>query len=114
MVMETRSFRSGKDAGCQISKTWATFRPRVMNDARFSSVLRLPGHHRSGRSACAGHHRRRVSLNALPLQLNTRSPTIKGIGDFTEKDKIAIPAVKVSMQARCCRCGRKRRRGQSR
>jgi len=38
-------------------------------------------------------------LNAMPLQLNTRNPAIKGIADFTERDKIALPAVKVSMQA---------------
>jgi NitT/TauT family transport system substrate-binding protein len=38
-------------------------------------------------------------LNALPFQLNTRSPNIQRIGDFTDKDKIALPAVKVSMQA---------------
>jgi NitT/TauT family transport system substrate-binding protein len=38
-------------------------------------------------------------LNVLPLQLNTRAPHIKGIGDFTDKDRIAVPAVKVSMQA---------------
>jgi NitT/TauT family transport system substrate-binding protein len=38
-------------------------------------------------------------LNFIPLQLNTRSEHIKGIRDFTEKDKIALPAVKVSLQA---------------
>jgi NitT/TauT family transport system substrate-binding protein len=38
-------------------------------------------------------------FNFMPLQLNTRSPNIKSIRDLTEKDKIALPAVKVSMQA---------------
>ncbi len=38
-------------------------------------------------------------FNFLPLQLNTRSPNIKSIRDLTDKDKIAMPAVKVSQQA---------------
>ena len=38
-------------------------------------------------------------FNFLPLQLNTRSPGIKSLRDLTDKDKIALPAVKVSMQA---------------
>ena len=38
-------------------------------------------------------------MNFLPLQINTRNPAIKGIRDFSERDKIALPAVKVSMQA---------------
>ena len=33
------------------------------------------------------------------MQLNTRNPNVKSIRDLTEKDKIAMPAVKVSMQA---------------
>lgn len=40
-----------------------------------------------------------AALNAVPLLLNTNNPSVKGIRDFTEKDKIAVPAVNVSMQA---------------
>jgi NitT/TauT family transport system substrate-binding protein len=35
----------------------------------------------------------------MPLYLNTRNPNVKSIKDFTDKDKIALPAVKVSIQA---------------
>jgi NitT/TauT family transport system substrate-binding protein len=35
----------------------------------------------------------------MPLFLNTIKPEIKTIKDFTEKDRIALPAVKVSIQA---------------
>ena len=35
----------------------------------------------------------------MPLYLNTRNPKVKTIKDFTDKDKIALPAVKVSIQA---------------
>ena len=38
-------------------------------------------------------------FNFLPLQLNTRDPRIKSIRDLSDKNKIALPAVKVSMQA---------------
>jgi NitT/TauT family transport system substrate-binding protein len=39
------------------------------------------------------------SASAVPLLLVTRNPAVKTIADFTEKDKIAVPTVKVSMQS---------------
>lgn len=39
------------------------------------------------------------AMNSMPLLLNTRNPAVKTIKDFTAKDKIALPAVKVSIQA---------------
>jgi NitT/TauT family transport system substrate-binding protein len=39
------------------------------------------------------------SLNSMPLWLNTINPNVKTIKDFTEKDRIALPAVRVSVQA---------------
>lgn len=39
------------------------------------------------------------ALSALPMLLNTRNPAVKSIKDFTEKDRIALAAVKVSGQA---------------
>lgn len=41
-----------------------------------------------------------AAINALPLYLNTRNPKVKSIEDFTDQDKIAMPAAKVSIQAR--------------
>jgi NitT/TauT family transport system substrate-binding protein len=40
-----------------------------------------------------------AALNSMPLDLNTINPNVKTIKDFTEKDRIALPAVKVSIQA---------------
>ena len=40
-----------------------------------------------------------AALNSMPLYLNTINPNVKTIADFTEKDRIALPAVKVSIQA---------------
>ncbi|TMG84376.1 MAG: ABC transporter substrate-binding protein [Betaproteobacteria bacterium] len=40
-----------------------------------------------------------AALNSMPLYLNTRNPNVKTLKDFTDKDRIALPAVKVSIQA---------------
>lgn len=40
-----------------------------------------------------------AAVSDVPMTLNTRNPAIKSIADFTEKDRIALPAVKTSMQA---------------
>ena len=40
-----------------------------------------------------------AAYNTLPLTLVTRNPNIKTIKDFTEADRIAVPAVKASTQA---------------
>lgn len=39
------------------------------------------------------------ALNTMPLLLNTNNPNVRSIRDFTESDRIAVPAVRVSMQA---------------
>ena len=40
-----------------------------------------------------------AGLNFMPLILLTRDPKIKTLKDYTEKDRIAVPSVKISMQA---------------
>ena len=40
-----------------------------------------------------------AAINSMPLYLNTINPDVKTLKDFTEKDRIALPAVKVSIQA---------------
>ena len=40
-----------------------------------------------------------VAMNRQPAYLNTRNPNIKSVRDFTENDRIALPAPKVSVQA---------------
>ena len=89
-----------------IKVTWATFRSSdVMNDALLSAsvdfvCLGIPGIATIWEKTRGGIEVKAASgFNFLPLQLNTRSPNIKSIRDLTEKDKIAMPAVKVSMQA---------------
>ena len=40
-----------------------------------------------------------AALGSLPLYLNTVNASVRTLRDFTDKDKIALPAVKVSIQA---------------
>ena len=40
-----------------------------------------------------------VAICSYPLYLNTRNPNVHSVKDFTDKDKIAVPSVKVSTQA---------------
>ena len=40
-----------------------------------------------------------TSVGGLPMLLVTRDPAVKTLQDFTEKDKIAVPTIKVSSQA---------------
>jgi NitT/TauT family transport system substrate-binding protein len=40
-----------------------------------------------------------AALNRQPAYLNTRNPNVKSVRDFTDGDRIALPAPKVSVQA---------------
>ena len=109
MVMEDQKIieRNAKAAGLgELKVTWATFRSSdVMNDALLSSsvdfvCLGIPGIATIWAKTKGGMDvKAAAGFNFLPLQLNTRSAHIKSIRDLTDKDKIALPAVKVSMQA---------------
>jgi len=39
------------------------------------------------------------AMNDMPLYLNTRDANVKSVRDFTARDRIALPAIKVSFQA---------------
>jgi NitT/TauT family transport system substrate-binding protein len=40
-----------------------------------------------------------AAMTSYPLSLNTRNPAVTSIKDFSDKDKIAVPSVKISTQA---------------
>ena len=87
-----------------VKVNWSTFRSSdVMNDALLSGSVDFVCLGPTGITTIWAKTNGQVKgvsgLNFIPLQLNTRSDHIKGIRDFTEKDKIALPAVKVSLQA---------------
>src|SRR3954471_15349691 len=109
MVMEDQKIieKNAQAAGLgDVKVTWATFRSSdVMNDALLSSnvdfvCLGIPGIATIwGKTKGNIDVKAASGFNFLPLQMNTRSPNIKSLRDLTDKDKIALPAVKVSMQA---------------
>lgn len=109
MIMEEQKLveKYAKEAGVpNVKVTWAKFAGgNVMNDALLSESL----HFAAGGVAplvtlwakTRGSYdiKAAAALNSMPLYLNTRNPKIKSIKDFTDKDKIALPAAKVSIQA---------------
>lgn len=109
MVMEDQKLveKQAKAAGLgDVKVEWATFRSSdVMNDALISGsvefvCLGIPGLATIW-SRTRGNYdvRAAAGLNALPLFLNVRDPAVSSVKDFKENQKIALPAVKVSMQA---------------
>ena len=40
-----------------------------------------------------------AACGGMPMHLLTRNPRVRTLSDFTEKDKIAVPTIKVSSQA---------------
>jgi len=87
--------------------TWATFNgPNAMNDALVSGSVDIVAGGVPGlvtlwaRTQGTAQEVRGISaLSSQPFLLNSRNPRIKTIADFTESDRIAVPAVKVSVQA---------------
>lgn len=88
----------------EIKVTWATIAGgAAMNDALLSGSLDFAS---SGApplitlwDRTKGSVKGVASMNSMPAFLNTRNPKVNSIKDFTEKDRIALPAVKVSNQA---------------
>jgi NitT/TauT family transport system substrate-binding protein len=109
MLMEDRGLVEKQAAAAglgDVKVTWSTFRSSdTMNDALLSGSVDFVCLGVTGLATIWAKTRgnadvRAVSgLNFLPLQLNSRNPQIKRITDLTEQDRIALPAVKVSMQA---------------
>jgi altronate dehydratase/ABC-type nitrate/sulfonate/bicarbonate transport system substrate-binding protein len=108
MLMEEQKLieKHAKAAGVDVKVNWAKFAGgNVMNDALLSNSLQFAsggvGPLITMWAKTKGNLdvKAVAALDSMPLYLNTRNPNVKTIKDFTEKDKIALPAVKVSVQA---------------
>lgn len=109
MIMEDQKLveKHAKAAGLgDVQVQWATFRSSdVMNDALISggldfACLGIPGLATIWSKTRGNIDVRAASgLNLLPLILTVRDPAIKSIRDFKEGHRIALPAVKVAIQA---------------
>ncbi len=100
--------KHAKAAGVgEVKVVWATFNsPAAMNDALLSGsvdivsggvpgLLTIWARTRGTANAVKGI----AAFSSQPVLLNTRNPAVRTIADFTDRDKIAVPAVKVSLQA---------------
>src|SRR5215470_1363845 len=91
----------------EVKVTWATFNsPAAMNDALLSGSIDIVSGGVPGlltiwarTQGTANAVKGIAAFTSQPILLNTRNPNVKSIADFTEQDKIAVPAVKVSVQA---------------
>jgi sulfonate transport system substrate-binding protein len=107
MVMEKSGFveKHAAQLGLPgITVKWAKVAgPSVMNDGLISGAL-----HFAAQGAPSlitlwdkthGQIKGVSALTTYPLYLVTRDPNVKTIKDFSSKDKIAVPSVKISTQA---------------
>src|SRR5215510_8545457 len=86
--------------------TWAKLAgPSVMVDAMLSGNLHFSAQGVPSLALMWDRTKGGVGVRAVSaitntdIYLNTRNPSIKSVRDFTEKDRIAVPSVKVSTQA---------------
>jgi NitT/TauT family transport system substrate-binding protein len=109
MIMEEQklveSYAAAAGLGV-VTVEWNTFRSSdVMNDALISGgvdfvSLGVPGMMTIWDRTKGGMDvRAAAGLNTMPIALMVRDDAVKSLKDFTEKHRIAMPAVKISNQA---------------
>jgi NitT/TauT family transport system substrate-binding protein len=108
MLMEEQKLieKRAKAAGVDVKVEWARFAGgNVMNDALLSNSLQFASGGVGPLITLWARTRGNLdvkgvsAINSMPLYLTTRNPNVKTLQDFTDKDRIALPAVKVSIQA---------------
>ncbi|HEX6136184.1 MAG TPA: ABC transporter substrate-binding protein [Casimicrobiaceae bacterium] len=108
MIMEDQKLieKHAKAAGIDVKVDWSKFASgAVMNDALLSGNLQFASGGVGPFTTLWAKTRGNLdvkaisAINSMPLFLVTRNPAVKTVKDFTDKDKIALPAVKVSIQA---------------
>ena len=108
MIMEDQKLieKHAKAAGVDVKVEWSKFASgAVMNDALLSGNLQFASGGVGPFTTLWAKTRGNLdvkatsAINSMPLFLITNNPKVKTLKDFTDKDKIALPAVKVSIQA---------------
>ena len=87
--------------------SWLTFNgPAAINDALLSGTIDIASGGAPGllllwskTKGTTNEVRGIAAMSSQPFLLNTRNPAIKSLADIKETDRIAVPAVKVSIQA---------------
>ncbi len=99
--------QEGRKLGLDVKVDWARLSGgAAINDALLSGAIDIAGagvgplitvwDRTYGRQNVRGV----ASLGSLPYYLVSNNPKIRTLADFTEKDRIALPAVGVSVQSR--------------
>jgi ABC-type nitrate/sulfonate/bicarbonate transport system substrate-binding protein len=91
----------------EVKVSWVTFNgPAAVNEALLSGSVDIAAGGMPGLLVLWGRTKgtplevRGISaMSSQPFLLNTRNPAINTVTDFTAADRIAVPAVKVSIQA---------------
>jgi NitT/TauT family transport system substrate-binding protein len=98
--------KHAKASGIDVKVNWSKFASgAVMNDALLSGNLQFASGGVGPFTTLWAKTRGNLAvkatsaINSMPLFLVTDNPKVKTVKDFTDKDKIALPAVKVSIQA---------------
>jgi len=108
MIMEDQKLieKHAKAVGLEVKVDWAKFAGgNVMNDALLSGSLQFASGGVGPLVTLWARTRGNLdvkavsAINSMPIFLNTRNPAVRTIKDFTDRDRIALPAVKVSIQA---------------
>lgn len=108
MVMQKYSLieQYAKQAGVNVRVRWINIGgPSVMNDALLSGsadfIAAGPPAFLTlwDRTINSAKVKGVAAMTSLPMVLNTRSPAIKKLDDITDRDRIAVTAIKVSIPA---------------
>jgi NitT/TauT family transport system substrate-binding protein len=108
MVMERDKLveKHAQDAGLKLKVSWTKVAgPSVMNDGLISGTMHFVAQGAPSLITLWARTKGNVGVKGMsamttyPLYLNTRNPDVKSVNDFTEKDKIVVPSVKISTQA---------------
>jgi len=107
MVMERDKLveKHAKAAGLgEVKVSWVKVAgPSMMNDGMISGALQFISVGAPSLitlwDKTGGMVKGMSAMTTYPLYLMTRNPDVKSVRDFSEKDKIAVPSVKVSTQA---------------
>lgn len=99
--------KHGKEQGVDVKVEWTQLSGgAAVNDALLSNVVDIAG---AGvgplltiwdRTKDRQNVRGVAALGSFPYYLVTNNPKVKTLADFTDKDRIGLPAVTVSVQAR--------------
>jgi NitT/TauT family transport system substrate-binding protein len=108
MLMERGALveKHASAAGLKLKVNWAKVAgPSVMNDGLISGTMHFVAQGAPSLITLWARTRGNAGIKGVsamttyPLYLNTRNPGVKTIKDFSDKDKIVVPSVKISTQA---------------